>query len=140
MENTLTSEELKQIKTIKSQNIAIYFILFSTFLSLQVNNGNIDLIINKENSKFTQQDLLNISKISATIVWIVSIYFTILLYQNYEKEKTKNNSSFLAASFLALSASSIRLFTIFNTKSLKSLYEMLYEKDTVSVCIALSDV
>ena len=117
MENTLTSEELKQIKAIKSQNIAIYFILFSTFLSLQVNNGNIDLIINKENSKFTQQDLLNISKISATIVWIVSIYFTILLYQNYEKEKTKNNSSFLAASFLALSASSIRLFTIFNTKT-----------------------
>ena len=80
-------------------------------------NTPIDLIINKENSKFTQQDLLNISKISATIVWIVSIYFTILLYQNYEKEKTKNNSSFLAASFLALSASSIRLFTIFNTKT-----------------------
>ena len=117
MENELTSEELKQIKTIKSQNIAIYFILFSTFLSLQVNNGNIDLIINKENSKFTQQDLLNISKISATIVWIVSIYFTILLYQNYEKEKTKNNSSFLAASFLALSASSTRLFTILSTKT-----------------------
>lgn len=117
MENILNNEEIKQIKTIKSQNIAIYFILFSTFLSLQVNNGNIDLIINKENAKFTQKDLLNISKISATIVWIVSIYFTILLYQNYEKEKTKNNSSFLAASFLALSASSTRLFTILNTKT-----------------------
>lgn len=117
MENILNQEEIKQIKTIKSQNIAIYFILFSTFLSLQVNNGNIDLIINKENAKFTQKDLLNISKISATIVWIVSIYFTILLYQNYEKEKTKNNSSFLAASFLALSASSTRLFTILNTKT-----------------------
>lgn len=117
MENILNNEEIKQIQTIKSQNIAIYFILFSTFLSLQVNNGNIDLIINKENAKFTQKDLLNISKISATIVWIVSIYFTILLYQNYEKEKTKNNSSFLAASFLALSASSTRLFTILNTKT-----------------------
>jgi hypothetical protein len=117
MENELTCEEIKQIKTIKNQNIAVYCIIFSTFLSLQVNNGNIDLIINKENSKFTQKDLLNISKVSATIIWIVSIYFTIILYQNYEKEKTKNNSSFLAASFLALSASSTRLFTILNTKT-----------------------
>ena len=58
MENELTCEEIKQIKTIKNQNIAVYCILFSTFLSLQVNNGNIDLIINKENSKFTQKDLL----------------------------------------------------------------------------------
>lgn len=114
MENNLTTEEIQQIKAIKTQNVAVYFILFSTFLSLQVNNGNIDLIINKENAKLSEQDLLNISKLSATIVWIVSIYFTIILYQTYEKEKTKNNSSFLAASFLALSASTIRLNTIFN--------------------------
>lgn len=114
MENNLTTEEIQQIKAIKTQNVAVYFILFSTFLSLQVNNGNIDLIVNKENAKLSEQDLLNISKLSATIVWIVSIYFTIILYQTYEKEKTKNNSSFLAASFLALSASTIRLNTIFN--------------------------
>lgn len=114
MENNLTTEEIQQIKAIKTQNVAVYFILFSTFLSLQVNNGNIDLIINKENAKLSEQNLLSISKLSATIVWIVSIYFTIILYQTYEKEKTKNNSSFLAASFLALSASTIRLNTIFN--------------------------
>ena len=116
MKSNLTIEEITQIKTIKNQNVAVMLLLLSTSLSLYVNNGNIDLIINKENSSYTQEELLKISTFSATIVWLVSIYFTIILYQNYEKEKTKNNSSFLAASFLGLSASSIRLYTILNTK------------------------
>lgn len=116
METNLTNEELQQIKAIKNQNVAVMLLLLSTSLSLYVNTGNIDLIIKKDNSSFTQEELLKISTFSATIIWLVSIYFTIILYQNYEKEKTKNNSSFLAASFLGLSASSIRLYTLLNTK------------------------
>ena len=116
METNLTNEELQQIKAIKNQNVAVMLLLLSTSLSLYVNTGNIDLIIKKDNSSFTQEELLKISIFSATLIWLVSIYFTIILYQNYEKEKTKNNSSFLAASFLGLSASSIRLYTLLNTK------------------------
>ena len=116
METNLTNEELQQIKAIKNQNVAVMILLLSTSLSLYVNTGNIDLIIKKGNSSFTQEELLKISIFSATLIWLVSIYFTIILYQNYEKEKTKNNSSFLAASFLGLSASSIRLYTLLNTK------------------------
>lgn len=117
MHNKLTSEEKQEIKTIKTQNLAIFALIVASSISIHINNGSIDMIINKENSTFSEEYILNLAKISSIIVWIVSIYFAILNIDTYQTEKTKANASFLSASLLALSASSIRLFTIFSNSN-----------------------
>lgn len=118
MKVNLTEEEQTRIKNIKTQNLAIFSLIVASSISIYINYGNIDMIIYKEDSSFTQKSILNLAKISSIIVWIVSIYFVILNINTYQSEKTKANASFLSASLLALSASSIRLFTLFSNDNL----------------------
>lgn len=118
MKVNLTEEEQTRIKNIKTQNLAIFSLIVASSISIYINYGNIDMIIYKEDSSFTQKSILNLAKISSIIVWIVSIYFVILNINTYQNEKTKANASFLSASLLALSASSIRLFTLFSNDNL----------------------
>lgn len=118
MKVNLTEEEQTRIKNIKTQNLAIFSLIVASSISIYINYGNIDMIIYKEDSSFTQKSILNLAKISSIIVWIVSIYFVILNINTYQNEKTKANASFLSASLLALSASSIRLFTLFSNDDL----------------------
>ncbi len=117
MNPDLTVDEKKQINTIKTQNLAVLALIIASSISIYINNGNIDMIINKENSHFSEEYILKLAKTSSIIVWIVSIYFVILNIDTYQKEKTKANASFLSASLFALSASSLRLFTIFGNSN-----------------------
>lgn len=117
MNPDLTIDEKKQINTIKTQNLAVLALIIASSISIYINNGNIDMIINKENSHFSEKYILKLAKTSSIIVWIVSIYFVILNIDTYQKEKTKANASFLSASLFALSASSLRLFTIFDNSN-----------------------
>lgn len=119
MNNQLTTDEIKEIKSLKTQNLAIFSLIVASGISIHINNGDIDMIINKENSTFTEEKIDTLAKISNIIIWIAAIYFTILNIKAYEKEKTKTNASFLAAALLALNASSIRLFTILNNNRLE---------------------
>ncbi len=79
------------------------------------------MIVNKENSKFSEELITKIAKTSSLIFWFSSIYFTLLNYSVYQKEKTKTNASFLVAAFLALQASSIRVFVLFSQKDISDL-------------------
>ncbi len=108
----MTTEEIKAIKNLKIQQIFVYSLIFASGLSIYINNGQIDLIKNKENAKVTPVELYNIGKNATIIVWISSIYFLITNLDSYNKEKTKQNASFLAAAFLAFQASSIRLYSV----------------------------
>jgi hypothetical protein len=110
----MTNEEIKAIKSLKTSQIFVYSLIFASSLSIYINNGQIDLIKNKENASVTPQELYNIGKTATIIVWIASIYFLIANFDSYNKEKTKQNASFLAAAFLAFQASSIRLSSVLN--------------------------
>ncbi|MBQ8293571.1 MAG: hypothetical protein IJX78_07230 [Bacilli bacterium] len=110
----MTNEEINRIRSLKTQNFVIFMLIIASSMSIYINNGQIDLIINQENSKYSEELLSKIAKISSIIFWLSAIYFTILNYNTYQKEKTKTNASFLLAAFLALQASSIRVFVLFN--------------------------
>ena len=108
----MTAEEMKAIQNLKVQQIFVYSLIFASSLSIYINNGQIDLIKNKENASVTPKELYNTGKTATIIVWISSIYFLISNYDSYNKEKTKQNASFLTAAFLAFQASSIRLYSV----------------------------
>lgn len=110
----MTNEEIMAIKNLKVQEIFVYSLIFASSLSIYINKGQIDLIINKENASVTPKELYNIGKTSTIIVWIASVYFLITNFDSYNKEKTKQTASFLSAAFLAFQASSIRLYTVLN--------------------------
>lgn len=112
----MTSEEIKAVKNLKTQQIFVYSLIFASGLSIYINNGQIDLIVNKENASVTEQELYNVGRTSSIIVWIASVYFLISNYATYNQEKTKRNASFLLAAFLAFQASTIRLKTVLNTQ------------------------
>ncbi len=108
----LSTDELQQIRSLQTQNIAVCSLIIASTLSIKINNAQIDMIINRENSQYTKEYTDKLGKISNIIIWITAIYFTILTIEAYNKEKTKTNASFLSAAILALEASSIRLSTI----------------------------
>lgn len=110
----MTNEEIKAIKNLKVQEIFVYSLIFASSLSIYINKGQIDLIVNKENAHVTPKELYNIGKTSTIIVWIASVYFLISNFDSYNQEKTKQTASFLSAAFLAFQASSIRLYTVLN--------------------------
>jgi hypothetical protein len=110
----MTDEEIKAINNLKIQQIFVYSLILASGISVYINNGQIDLIKNKEKAKVTPQELYKIGRTASIIVWIASIYFLITNFDTYNKEKTKQNASFLTAAFLAFQASSIRLNTVIN--------------------------
>ena len=108
----MTNEEIKAIKRLQTSQIFVYSLIFASSLSIYINEGQIDLIKNKENAHVTPKELYNVGKTATIIVWISSIYFLITNFDTYNKEKTKQNASFLTSAFLAFQASSIRLHTV----------------------------
>ena len=56
----MTIEEIKAVKNLKTQQIFVYSLIFASGLSIYINNGQIDLIINKENASVTERELYNI--------------------------------------------------------------------------------
>ena len=100
-----------EINAINIQTAFIGALLFAISLNLYASLGYKDLLINGQNSKFTQKKLYKIALLSANITLIVTIYFLILAYETYQKDKTNANFNYYMASVLSFSAQTIRLST-----------------------------
>lgn len=103
---------INQINTSISFNAAMFF---AVGLTLYIQLGQKDMMINGKYSRFTREKLYRLSVLASGIFLIAVIYFEILSIETFENNKTKENANYLNAATLSLFAQSIRYNTLVNT-------------------------
>ena len=66
-----------------------------------MSNQGLDILLNKDKSKYTIKQIYNISILSANITLIVTIYFLIITYKDYENNNTDSARNFFIAAALS---------------------------------------
>lgn len=101
-----------QINQINTQIAFTSALLFAISLNIYTSIAYKDLLINQNQSQFTIKKIYKISVLSANITLVVTIYFLIITYIDYESEPSISSKNFLLASIFSLSAQSLRTYTL----------------------------
>lgn len=111
------SEESSKLKTINTTIVFSSAFLAAMGITLYILFGQRDMIINGENSKFTEEKLYRLGILASGIFLIGLIYFEILAIEQYNKTKSEDDANYLTAATLSLTAQIIRFFTLYNSKN-----------------------
>lgn len=103
-------EKQKQILTIDSQIIALFFILGAVGALIYVTFAYRDILINEDKSSWNEKDLEPITENATLVFFVVAIYFFILAFDNYDKDNSTSNANYLTAATLSLAATGIRYY------------------------------
>lgn len=103
----------EQISSINTQIAFTSALVFAISLNIYTSLAYKDILINKENSKFTIKQIYKISILSANITLIVTIYFLITTYIDYNNNPSSSSENFFVAAILSTSAQSIRTYSLF---------------------------
>ncbi len=101
-----------QLTRLNTQIAFVSALIFALSINIYIVLGYKDLIINEKKSKFTVKQLYDLALLSAAIVLIVTIYFFILSYEDYENAQNTGTFDFYTAATLSLIAQSIRYNTL----------------------------
>ncbi len=106
------SSKSNQLTRLNTQIAFVSALIFALSINIYIVLGYKDLIINEKKSKFTIKQLYNLALLSAAIILIVTIYFFILAYEDYENAQNTGTFDFYTAATLSLIAQSIRYNTL----------------------------
>lgn len=101
-----------QINNINTQIAFTSALVFAISLNIYTSLAYKDILINKENSKFTIKQIYKISLLSANITLIVTIYFLITAYLDYKNNQSSSSENFYVAAILSFSAQSLRIYSL----------------------------
>ena len=105
---------MKNLNEVDNVNTQIAFtsaLLFSVSIGLYALYGYRDILINKQNSKFSNKYLYELGLLSAMISLLVTKYFFIISDEKYENKSSSENFNSYMAATLSLLAQSIRVNT-----------------------------
>ena len=117
----------QEINSINTQIAFLSALLVSVSISLYALAGYKDLLINKNSSRFTRKYLYDLGLLSACISLIVTIYFFIISFEQYENNLNQESYNYYMAATLSLLAQSIRVNTILKNPT----DEMLQAEDII---------
>ena len=103
----------EQIKEINTQIAFTSALIFAISLNIYTSLAYKDILLNKDKSKYTIKQIYNISILSANITLIVTIYFLIITYKDYENNNTDSARNFFIAAALSTSAQSLRTYSLY---------------------------
>ena len=102
----------EQINQVNTQIAFTSALLFSISLNIYASIIYKDLLINQTNSQLLIKKIYKISVLSANITLIVTIYFLIITYIDYESKSSISSKNFLLAAIFSFSAQSLRTYTL----------------------------
>ena len=101
-----------QIETINTQLAFSAALIFASSLNLYITFMYKDILINKNSSKYNEALIYKLALLSANIFLIVTIYFLITSYEDFESNKSIPSYNYYMASILSFTAQSIRINTL----------------------------
>jgi len=104
-----------KINRIRVESVFLLVIIVSLFVSLQLNNQNIQFLKKGiENiPKNIQKKILKKAKTIAWIFVIAAIWFLYTAYKDYEEEKNQARINYMIAAAILLISSAIRVYTLY---------------------------
>lgn len=100
------------IKTLNIQSAFVGALLVAVSINLFIIQMYKDITINGSSSKYNTKQIYNLAILSSSIFLIVTIYFFISAYEEYENNKSNFNFNYYMANVLSLNAQIIRVTTV----------------------------
>ena len=102
-----------QFNQLNNQSVFTSAIIVASSINLLIIQMYKDILINKENSRYTRKQLYALAVLVSNIFLIVTIYFLIEAYEAYSNNENIPNYNYYMAAVLSFTAQSIRINTLY---------------------------